>query len=731
MRHSDPLREHPLRPVLAPRSVAVVGASQDPTKRGHQVLRALQSRGFGGRIVPVNPRGGTILGLSVVEDLSELEAPVELAVVCTPAASTPDVLAACGQAGVPGALVLAVGFRELGEEGEALEARLRGAARAGGVRLVGPNTSGLLNLSIGLDLIGVPQVPRGRMALLTQSGNVTLALLKEAATRGSGGFSLCVGVGNESDIGFHEYLDYLAQDRTTESVLIHAEGFGAGRSFLETARKVSRRKPVVLLKGGRSEAGKRAARSHTGALGSGDAMVRSALRQGGVIRVDRSDELLPVGAALASQPPARRGSGVVILSDGGGQGTLASDVLSEVQVPLAPLSPLTRDRLRDLLGAAAGLGNPVDLAGAADRDPHVFHRALTIILEDPQVSAVLLVGLFGGYHLRFSEHLQAAEEATATEMARLARRSGIPLVVHSIFAEERPPPLRTLAHEGIPVIGSLETACRALAALWERGRPTRRPPRGAPSALRVDVPEGGFFERVRSEGRRLLLEPELRVLLERYRVPLVQGRYCPDPEQAHQVAEAMGVSPDRPLVAKVVSTSVTHKTEAGGVVLGLTSPEAVGSAVVGAVASVRDYAIRSGMEPGIRGVLLAIHLPPPVVELLVGVQRDPSFGPVLTVAAGGTRVELLADSATRILPVSRGELREMLDELRIAPLLNGYRGGSPVDRTPVVDLILRLGRFAMDHPELVEVELNPVFVYPSRALAVDGRGYLDDEGQSP
>lgn len=718
-----------LQRVLRPRSVAVVGASRDPTKRGHQVVRALLERGFAGRVHPVNPRGGELLGLPVATSVEEVDGVPDLAVVCTPAPTTPDVVEACARRGIAGAVVLAVGFRELGEEGARLETRLKETAAAAGIRLVGPNTSGLLNLSIGLDLVGVPDVPRGRLALLAQSGNVALGLLREAATRGGEGFSLCVGVGNEADIAFHEYLGFLRTDPATRAILLYAEGFGSGRAFLDTARQVVRYKPIVLLKGGRSRAGGKAARSHTGAVATGHQTVRAALRQAGVLEVRRSDELLAVGDTLVRQPPARRGQGLAILSDGGGQGTLAADALSELEVPLANLSTDTRDALQKLLGPEAAVGNPVDVAGAADREPALFPRALELLLADGEVAGVLMVGLFGGYHIRFAAELVQAETKAARELAALAREARKPLVVHSMYADAESAALQALREQDVPVIPSLETACRASAATAQRARLLRGIRMEGESSPPVLLLRPGFraIREARRAGRSLLLESELRELLQGYGVAVVEGAVARSRQEAADATRRIRA----PVVLKVISGTVTHKTEAGGVVLSVKTPDDAARAYDRVVRAVTRWADHSGVDADIHGVLVARMSPTPIAELLVGVRRDPSFGPVLTVGAGGTRVELLADTAVRVLPVSPREIRTMLGELRMAPVLRGYRGRPPVHRRALVDLILGLSRFAIDHPEISELELNPVFAYRDRVVAVDARAYLrpaDQEG---
>ncbi len=497
---SEPLRTgHPLDPILLPRSVVVVGASADPKKRGFQVLRALQASGYAGRVYPVNPKGGEILGLTVHASVDAIPEVPDLALICTPAPTVPEAVEACGRRGVRGVVVLAVGFRESGDEGAALEAALLQAARRHGVRVVGPNTSGILNLPIGLNLIGARDVRPGTLSLLVQSGNMALALMNEVTARSEEGIAVAVGVGNELDLRFHEYLDFLGRHDGTRAIVCYVEGFRDARAFLQVATRVSRAKPVLVIKGARSPHGRAAARSHTGAVSGEYDRLRAGLRQAGVVEVTRTDELLHLAETLATQPAMTPERGVAILSDGGGQGTLAADTLADLDVPLARLSEATQGALRRLLGSAAAVANPVDLAGAADADPEAFGRALEVLAADDGVGGVLLVGLFGGYGIRFAEELAEAEERAATAMADTMRQAGRALVVHSMYASHRSAPLRTLGRLRVPVVESLEVACRCIAETWRRGkvlarpawRPDRDPEAVAPRAGRRLEGDGG------------------------------------------------------------------------------------------------------------------------------------------------------------------------------------------------------------------------------------------------
>ncbi|NNF37629.1 MAG: hypothetical protein HKN71_03110 [Gemmatimonadetes bacterium] len=738
---------HRLDPVLNPRAVAVVGASHDPKKRGYQAVRALQSSGYRGRIFPVNPKGGTLLGLPVTPSIAELPAEVDLALICTPANSAAEVVRACGDAGIAGAVLLAVGFGESGPEGRAREAAVAEASATSGVRLVGPNTSGLLNLGIGLNLIGARDVRSGSLGLLVQSGNLALNLMLDATRRSAEGISVCVGVGNEVDLGFADFLDFLADDDATKSILVHAEGFRRGPETLAAAARASRRKPVVVLKAGRSEAAAHAARSHTGAVAGHDAVLRAAFRQAGVIQVERSDELFPVGAALAHQPPAPSTTGVAILTDGGGQGTLAIDRLVADGVRVAMLSGATRNALRALLGPAAAVENPVDLAGAADADPGRFADALDLVFADPGVGCVLVVGLFGGYARRFDDQLLEAEVSAARRMAASAAERRRGLVVHTMYAPEDTAPLAALREAHVPVIESLEIACRCLGALIERGDAlAARPWRPDSESRPLEWGDG--------DGAGALSEPGARRVLEAAGLPLVQAHFAADVEAAVVAATDLG----GPVALKVVAHGIEHKTEAGGVRLGVLGEAEVREAWAEVAASVARYQAAKGAaaeggaaKPGaakrgaaeggaaeggaaeggaakrgtgsMAGMLVSPMLPRPVAELLVGTHRDPQVGPVVTVGGGGVWVEVFGDVAHRACPIDLDEAEAMVGELKISSALRGVRGGPSADIGSIARCIAAMSRLLIDHPEVVEAEVNPLFALPGGAVAADARVY--------
>lgn len=712
----------PLDRLLRPESVAVVGASSDPTKRGYQAVRALRNSGYSGRILPVHPGGGELFGLPVFGAVAELPLVPDLALVAVAAEHVPGVIEECGQAGIGGAVVLAVGFRESGDRGAALEREVVEIARRTGMRVIGPNTSGILNPHIGLNLVGVDAVKPGGLAVLSQSGNIGLDVMTAMATSGIS-LSLYVGVGNEGDVAFHEYLEYLEQDHTTQGILVYSEGFQDPESFLRVVERVNQTKPVVVLKGGRSERGIAAALSHTGAIAGSYDVFKAVATQRGILVVERSDEFLAVGKMLTFQPPIAQGHGVAIIADGGGHATLAVDLLAERDLPLARLGSGVRKQLEELLGPAAAVGNPIDMAGAADRRLEVFARVAEAVIAEDDVGGVLLTGLFGGYALRFDASLESGEARVARRLAALCDRAGKPIVVHTVYAASSNPALVALRAAGIPVVGSLEIATRCIEAAVERGKfVARAAPDPTVSAIIPTVNEPRPVQVARKEGRRALTEWEARSLLEAHGIPVAPATLCQAAEEAANAA----VRQPGPVVLKLLSGTILHRTEARGIELGLNGPEEAASAFERIQEAATTYAEELQINADFRGVLLSPMLERPTAELMVACRRDARYGPVLVIAAGGVMVEVSPDHVVGGLPLREGDFANMIDSLRISPLLTGYRGAEGVDLAGLERLCRDLGNLLLSYPGLQEIELNPVFAYPTNVLAVDALAVLSD-----
>ena len=704
-----------LKRILQATSVAVIGASKVETKRGFQAIRTLRDEGYEGEVYPVNPKETEILGLRCYPSVGDIPHPVDLALITTPARTVPGILEQCAARGIAGAVLIAGGFGEAGDEGRALQEQITGIARRTGVRLIGPNTSGMMNVHTRMNLVGLPDVPAGDLALLSQSGNMALALITEARQETRKGLSYYVGVGNEADLHFHEHLAFLRDDPATAAVICYVEGMHDGRSFLREAAVTTRIKPVVLLKSGRSETGRSAAGSHSGSLAGSSEVARAALTRAGVIVVERTDELLAVAGTLSSQPPVA-GNNIAILADGGGHATIAADALTDLGVTMNPLADETQRRLAAILPAAARVSNPVDVAGGTDASPELFADCARILLQDPGVGGVLVVGLFGGYGIRFAASLAAGEESAAGQMAELVRETGKPIVVHSLYKSSGPRALQMLAERGVPVQGSLEVACACVGALARRGEilASDAPPDDLTLRWREGaLPRGqAIIDAAGTGGRDALLEHEARELLALHGASVGPGALA----TTAQAAVAAAAEFDGPVALKLVSPQILHKSDAGGVALGLDGA----GAVTAAFDRIRSSAHEYDPTAEIRGVLVS-PMADPGVEVFVGTKVDDQFGPVILFGIGGVLVEVLEDVVFRVLPVTERGAAEMIVAIRSTKLLDGFRGQPPVDRAAIARLLATVSELIQAYPDILTMDLNPVLAHERGLTAVDAR----------
>lgn len=700
----------PLQRLFAPRSLAVVGASTDPGKRGNQALRALRDAGYPHPVYGVNPGGGCAHGVQFVRSVDELPDGIDVALVALPARLVPDTVRALAARGVGGAVVLANGFAESGADGVALDAELRNAVASTGLRMLGPNTSGMLNVPLGVNLVGLPDVPAGPISVLTQSGNLLLSLVEDIRASAGPGIARFAGLGNQSDLAYPELLAHLAADEATGVVAIHSEGITSGREFLIAAAEATRDTPVVLLRGGRSDIGRRTALSHTASVAGPDGVTTAVLRQAGVELVDRSDELAVVAGVLATTPAMPDGTGVAVLSDGGGHAALAADALVQRGVPLAATGEDTRSRLRTVLGGLAAVDNPVDVAGATDADPSLFAEATDVLCADPAVGLVLVIGLYGGYHLRFDPALATVEDDTARRMCQISSRRSTPLVVQSCYAAARPANHDVLRTGGVSVLGSIDHAVRAVAALAARGR--RLATRHDRSDLRLPG-----AQQVRSATQtKVLDEPAARTLVRAAGIDVGPWQLATSAEQLREALAGYA----EPCAVKVVSPQVSHKSDAGGVALHVTADDAVH-----VWDSVRTAVVAAVPDAEIDGMVVT-PMVPSGSELLVGAVRDENFGPVVAFGSGGVLVEAIADTSFRAAPFSRIEATELINETVASRLLDGYRGLPAVDRTALADFLVAVGDLITDRPEIVELDFNPVLGHGRDLRPVDVRVVIDD-----
>jgi acetyltransferase len=710
---------HYLHSALLPRSVAVVGATDKPDALGRHVFGNLLAGGFRGRIFAVNPKYETVAGQPCYRSLAALPEAPDLAVVVTPARTVPEVIDEAGARGIRAVLVLSAGFAEIGDEGRRLQERVLARARTHGVRLLGPNCLGIMRPEIGLNATFARTGARpGPVALVSQSGAVVAALLDYAWTAGFG-FSSVVSTGGGSDVEFSEILDFLALDAATRSIVLYIEGVRDARAFMSSVRAAASVKPVVILKVGRHLTGLKAAMSHTGALVGDDAVFDMALKRAGAIRVTAYNQLFAATEALAAGrlPRGLPGNRLAILTNGGGPGVLAADAAAEAGVALAKLSAETLQRLNEVLPTTWSHANPVDIIG--DADSARFARALQILLADDGNDGVLVL---------FCPTIRLDAQDTARALLEVVRASDKPVVSVWLGEHEAGRGGAVFKEAGLPALTSPERGVESFSYLarFVRHRHLRlQVPPPHVDEFELDVAGARrIVERALVAGRALLDEQESKQLLDCFGIATVPTRLATSPEQAVQEAEAIGY----PVVVKVVAAGVTHKSEVGGVALDLRSAAEVTRAFETIRANVAARApaarfIGVQVQPMIRR--------PHGRELIVGLARDATFGPVITFGAGGIAVEVFRDSAVALPPLNRFLAQELVARTRVAKMLDAFRGLPAVDLDALIGVLLKVSELACELPCIAELDINPLLADETGVLALDARVVLGDGPLAP
>ncbi|MBI4516978.1 MAG: GNAT family N-acetyltransferase [Deltaproteobacteria bacterium] len=695
-----------VRAFLSPRSVAVVGASRHPGTIGAALLSNLKRDGFTGPIYPVNPGAGEIAGLRCYPSVSAIDGPVDLAIIAVPAAAVEPAVADCARAGVRGVVVISSGFAEVSAAGRAAQQRLTELVRASGMRMVGPNCMGVLNTdpAISLNATFAPTwPPAGNIGMSSQSGALGLAILDYVHTRNLG-VSTFVSVGNKADVSSNDLLAYWGEDPHTDVIVLYLESFGNPRKFARVAPELARRKPIVAVKSGRSVAGTRAASSHSAALANLDVAVDALFEQAGVIRTTTLEELFDVVTLLSTQP-LPPGPRVGVVTNAGGPGILLADACEARGLKLPELTPETLATLRALLPPQAGLSNPIDLIASAT--PEQYERAIAAVGTDSNVDALIVV---------YIPPMLTRPEEVAAAIARAAGTVPASKPVLTVFISSRgvPAMLSGGPRGRLPSYSFPENAALALAAAHRYAR-WREFPIGtalklnpfAQSAIRAVI------DRVLAQASGpVWLEPkDIATVLRAAGIAFAAAEQTTAAD-AVVVAETLGY----PLVAKAIAPGLIHKSDAGGVIMGLESAGDVARAV--SLLSERMQAVGVPLE----GVLLQRQVAG-AIEALVGVTSDPVFGPLVVCGLGGVLVELLRDVSFRLTPVTDIDAFEMIGKLRASKLLDGYRGAPAGDRDALADVIQRISALVELVPELRELDLNPVKVLPcgQGAIAVDGR----------
>ncbi|MFN3593698.1 MAG: acetate--CoA ligase family protein, partial [Thiobacillaceae bacterium] len=689
-----------------PASVAVFGASEREDSVAGVIYRNLRKAGYGGRIFPVNPKHDTLYGEKCYAGAGELPETPDLAIIATPAPTVPGIMESCGKRGARYAVVLTAGFREVGPQGAALEENLLAIAHRYGIRFIGPNCLGIQRPSLGLNATfaldnGLP----GNLALVSQSGALCTAMLDWAASNGIG-FSSVVSTGASADLDFGEILDYLAYDPATRGILMYIEGIRDARRFMSALRAVARLKPVVLIKVGRHAAGLKAVQSHTGALVGSDAVFDALVRRAGVVRVNTILQLFASAKALASrlQPAGNR---LAIVTNGGGPGVMATDRAVDLGVRIAELSPQTLERLNAALPPNWSHGNPVDIIGDAGADR--YKAAVEACLADHGVDGVLVM-LTPQAMTKPTEAAQAVVEA--------ARTSDKPVLACWIGEDQVAGGRAVFKENNIPFFKQPESAVEIfsfISTFYENQRQLMQTPSPLSQQKEPDV-EGArlIVESALAQGRHTLTEVEAKSLLSAFHIPVAQTLIARSPTEAMLMAQQLGF----PVVMKINSPDITHKSDVGGVRLGLSSGQAVRAAYLEMQAEVhkrRPDAVLDGV------VIEPMLNRPNAREVLVGVVSDPVLGPVIAFGAGGVDVEALEDRAVALPPLNRYLARDLIQRTRIARLLGEFRNRPAANLEALEAVLLRVSEMVCELPWIVEMDINPLLVDEHGAMAADAR----------
>jgi acetyltransferase len=695
-----------------PRSVAVIGATDREGSVGRTVLANLKSLAFHGKVYPVNPGRAEVLGLPAYPSVGKLPQPADLVVIITPAATVPGIIGECIDADVKSAVVITAGFKELGTAGQALEQKITEQLRRGRMRLIGPNCLGVMNPLVGLNATFAQTIAKaGNVAFLSQSGALLTAIL-DWSLREQVGFSAFVSTGSMLDVGWGDLIDYFGYDDTIGSILIYMESVGDARAFLSAAREVAMKKPIIVIKAGVTEAASKAASSHTGALTGSDEVFDAALRRCGVLRVQNISDLFYMAETLSKQPRPR-GPRLTILTNAGGPGVLATDALIANGGELAPLSDETRREFDALLPPHWSHGNPIDILG--DAAPERYARAVEIAIQDPNSDGLLVV---------LAPQGMTNPASVAEGLRPYAKGHGKPVLASWMGGKQVAKGEAILNDAGIPTFNFPDTAARAFDYMWRytyhlRGLYETPSIADDPTvAVERRSKARELLDAVLGRGRTLLTEVESKQILALYGIPTVLTRVARTVEEAAAFAQGIGF----PVVLKLHSETVTHKTDVGGVKLDLRSLDAVHEAFAAIESGVTARAGASAFQ----GVTVQPMVRQAGYELILGSSVDAQFGPVLLFGSGGQLVEVYGDRALGLPPLNTTLAQRLMEQTKIYTALKGVRGRAPVDLKALESLLVRFSYLAVELPRIKEIDVNPLLASPEGFIALDARVVLHD-----
>lgn len=704
--------KHPLDSLFRPKRVAVVGATDKEGSVGRTLLKNLISNPFGGVVYPVNPKREHVLGILAFRSIAACPGHVDLVIVVTPAATVPGVIQDCVDQGVKNAIIISAGFKEVGPEGEKLELEVQRIATKGNLRIVGPNCLGIICPTSGLNVSFANLMPqKGSVAFISQSGAMITSVLDWSVSQ-KVGFSAVISIGSMLDMDFSSMIFYLAKDSATKSIVLYMESIGNARNFLSAARECSLTKPIIVIKGGRTDAAAKAAASHTGSLTGSDAVLDAAFKRAGVLRVDSMSDLFEMADVLSKQP-LPNGNRLAILTNAGGPGVLATDALASHGGVVAELSPKTVQDLSGVLPAAWSHGNPIDVLG--DATAKHYADSLEIVAKDPNCDGFLVI---------LTPQAMTAPTDCAVALTKYAKIQGKPVLASWMGGPDVAPGAKVLNDAGIPTYAYPDMACRTFNYMHQYQ--TNLDSNYDRIDLKVDLEavQAGKLQAqkliasVRASGRSLLTEAESKLLLKAYGILVTPCELANSPQEASAAAEKMGF----PVVIKLNSTTITHKTDVGGVVLNLHTSYAVEKAYNDMKESVSRLASPEGFE----GVTVQPMISLKGYEIILGSSLDPQLGPVLLFGTGGALVEVFQDSAVALPPLNPNLARKMLQETKLYKALLGVRGMGSVDMDQLIQIMVRFSVLILDLPEIAECDINPLIASEDSIMSLDARVLLHD-----
>ena len=706
------MNTHYLASLFTPESVALYGASDRVDSVGGIVFKNLLSAGFNGRIYAINPRRDQVQGEKAYSSLDEIEEVVDLVVVATPASTIPAIVEACGERGIKMMLILSAGFRETGAAGRRLEDQVTQLVKQYGIRLMGPNCLGIIRPDKGLNItFGNNNARPGNLAFVSQSGAICTAIL-DWAENNDIGFSAVVSTGIAADLGFGDYLDYLVTDPKTKAILLYIEGINDARRFMSSLRAAARIKPVIALKVGRHAAGAEASMSHTGALVGSDETFSAALSRSGVLRVETIGQLFAAAKALSSVHYRDRADRLVIVTNGGGPGVMAADRATDQGIELSTLSPETMKALNEVLPDVWSHSNPVDIIG--DAPPERYQQAVDICLEDPGVDGAIVI-------LTPQAMTQPTEVAEA--LIESAKKSNKPIMTSWMGGTQVEGARQIFNNAHIPDFHTLENAVDAFSYLARYNRNQRlllQTPARLTSGQKPPDSEGArlIIEGVLTEQRKVLTEPESMAVLNAFRIPTVRNAVAHSANEALVIGESIGF----PIAMKVLSTDISHKSDAGGVRLNINSAHEVR----GAYRQLLDQVMLNVPDAKISGVTVEqMYRSSNGRELMIGIIRDPVFGPVISFGSGGTSVEIMGDSAISLPPINHRLAVDLIKRTKVSRLLGEFRNLPAVDMDQLINVLLGVSSMACELPWIQEMDINPLIIDEKGIVAVDARIVVD------